>query len=264
MPETTRTIARVVWQTGQSSDDTDEVVVEAPVALVYNGVSHAVMMVTPADLEDFALGFSLSEGILDSAAQLHGLEILEHPNGLEVSMEIAAGAFNALKQSRRSLAGRTGCGLCGVDSLAQLAPRGRKVSTGLEISHAAIQRALEGLGVNQQLKRKTGGVHAAAWCSEQGEVLLLREDVGRHNALDKVLGGLCRHHRERRGFVLVTSRASYEMVTKASACDVQLLATVSAPTDLAIEYARRAGLTLLAYVQAGRQVVYNGGERIPE
>lgn len=264
MPETTRTVERQVWREGLSRVDTDEVVVEMPVALVYNGVSHAVMMVTPTDLEDFALGFSLSEGILDRASQLHDLEILEHAEGLEVSMEIASGAFNALKQARRNLTGRTGCGLCGVESLAQLAPRGREVGSGLLTSQAAIQRALEGLGAAQQLKRTTGGVHAAAWCSADGEIRLLREDVGRHNALDKVLGGICRHERTSPGFVLATSRASYEMVTKASVCNIQLLAAVSAPTDLAIEHARRTGLTLVAYVQAGRQVVYTGSERIFE
>ncbi|PLW67271.1 formate dehydrogenase accessory sulfurtransferase FdhD [Pseudohalioglobus lutimaris] len=261
MVERTVTVSRRVWCSGEQTQDRDSVVVEVPVALVYNGLSHAVMMATPADLEDLALGFSLSEGLLREPGQLLGMEVLVREQGIEVAMEITGEPFAALKQRRRNLTGRSGCGLCGVASLEQAVPAPVQVTAGVRMSHGSLQRALTGLAQVQELKQLTGGVHGAAWCNAQGEILLLREDVGRHNALDKLLGALAGVVPEP-GFVLLTSRIGYEMVAKAAACNVPVLAAVSAPTSLAVEQAVSAGITLVGFVQPGRQVVYTGEQRI--
>lgn len=264
MPEGTHQLPRQVWRDGHTITDSDTLVRETPVALVYNGISHAVMMATPLDLADLALGFSLSEGILSGPEQLLGLDVLQRERGIEVAMEITAGAFAALKARRRSLAGRTGCGLCGIESLDQLLPPPHPVQSGLQISHGAIQAALLALREQQALKTATGGVHGAAWCDPRGNIEWLREDVGRHNALDKLLGALASAQAGADGFVLVTSRASYEMVAKVAACQRAVLVAVSASTDLAVDYASHAGVTLVAFAQPGRQVVYTHSERILE
>ena len=256
------TVARHTWERGQLCQDEDAIVIELPVALVYNGVSHVVMMATPSDLEDLALGFSLSEGVLEHREQLLDMEVHERAQGVELALTIAAGAFAALRQRRRNLVGRTGCGLCGIESLAQAIPAVAQVSGDLRLSHAALQAALQALGQRQSLKRLTGGVHGAAWCDADGRIELVREDVGRHNALDKLLGALEVNAHAAAGFVLVTSRASYEMVAKAAACNIQLLAAVSAPTSLAVQQARRSGLTLAGFLQSGRHVIYANPQRL--
>jgi FdhD protein len=235
---------------------------ESAVALVYNGVSHAVMMATPADLEDFALGFSLSERIIGDPAELLEIEVADHALGLEVKLRVAASRFAALKQRRRSLAGRTGCGLCGAESLIQAIPDPLPVRSDFRIGHGALQRARQALAGKQELNRHTGAVHAAAFCDARGEILVVREDVGRHNALDKLLGALGRLGRGAEGMVLVTSRASYEMVNKASTLGIPVLAALSAPTGLAIDQANASGMTLVGYVGEGRQAVYTGHERL--
>jgi FdhD protein len=264
MPEAITRLRRQVWRNGDAIRDEDDVIVEVPIALVYNGISHAVMMATPGDLEDLALGFSLSEGLLENAVQLHGLEVTERETGIEIDMQIASAAFTALKARRRSLSGRTGCGLCGEESLQQLRLSPRPVGSRLQMGNAALQQAVGELAGEQGLKARTGGVHGAAWCSPDGHILLTREDVGRHNALDKVLGALARRGETGPGFVLVSSRASFEMVAKASTCGVELLAAVSAPTGLAVQYAEQAGMTLVAFLQPGRHVIYTGAQRIAD
>jgi FdhD protein len=264
MPDSTRAVARQTWRNGIAASDTDQVVVEVPVAFVYNGISHAVMMSTPADLEDLALGFSLSESILSSKEQLLGLDIIHREQGIELAMEITAEPFAALKQRRRALDGRTGCGLCGVEALQQLSLHTQPVGNRLQLSQQAPQDALAALAEMQDLKAATGGVHGAAWCDAAGTILLLREDVGRHNALDKMLGAVAREELDRDGFALVTSRASYEMVVKAGTCGVEFLAAVSAPTDLAISRAGAAGMTLAGFLQPGRMAVYSGAQRLME
>ena len=265
MRDETDNVIRCTWQGGELRVDTDVVVVEVPVALVYNDVSHVVMMATPANLEDLAMGFSLSEGILQRPRQLLDVEIHERQTGLEVAMQISAEAFVALKQRRRNLTGRTGCGLCGLESLDQAVPVPAKITGGdYAVSHHALQRALKGLERRQSLKNLTGGVHGAAWCNAQGEVELLREDIGRHNALDKLLGALQRGQHATEGFVLVTSRASYEMVAKAASCNVPILAAVSASTTLAVAQAEASGITLVGFVQPDRQVIYTNPQRIVE
>lgn len=259
-----QSVERIIWSQGQRVSDSDTVVTEVPVALVYNGVSHVVMMATPTHLDDLALGFSLSEGILDSTAQLQDIELQQREHGVELNLTIAAQSFARLKERRRNLTGRTGCGLCGIESLEQAIPAASPISQEWNVSHQAIAVAAENLGKAQLLKGSTGGVHGAAWCSLQGEIELLREDVGRHNALDKLLGSLHHNAHSAHGFVLVTSRASYEMVAKVASHNIPVLAAVSAPTSLAIQQAEEAGVTLVAYAQAKRQVVYTRGDRLFE
>lgn len=262
MKGATDNVIRCTWAEGEMLVDRDAIVTEVPVALVYNGVSHVVMMATPADLEDLALGFSLSEGILQRPQDLLDLEVHERLQGIELALTISAGAFAALRERRRNLVGRTGCGLCGIESLEQALPEPASVNSDLQLSHRALQRAIVQLGKRQSLKHLTGGVHGAAWCTAAGVVELLREDVGRHNALDKLLGALQRDGCSQAGFVLVTSRASYEMVAKSARCGIALLAAVSAPTSLAVRQAELSGLTLVGFVQPGRQVVYTRPERL--
>ncbi len=251
---------------GHSAELLDWVADEVPVALEYNGVSHAVMLATPLDLEDFALGFSLSEGILQSPDELYGLEELPGPQGITLKLDIAGAAFARLKERRRTLAGRTGCGLCGTESLAHVArdlaalpPAGE----GQVLRHEAIARAMSRFCEQQTLQQATGAVHAAAWCSADGELRWLREDVGRHNALDKLIGALARSGIDaRQGFIAVTSRASFEMVQKTAMAGVPLLAAVSAPTSFAVATATQANMTLVGFARGEDLVVYCHPERL--
>lgn len=262
LPGASRSVARQDWRPGELRAGRDEVAQETPVAMVYNGVSHVVMMATPVDLEDFALGFSLSEGILDRREDLLGVDVEAQPAGLELRMEISSACFARLRERRRNLAGRTGCGLCGAESLAQALPPPRRVDADLRVARSALQRAAVELAAHQSLKSRTGSVHGAAYCSLRGEPQLVREDVGRHNALDKLLGALARMDLAPEGFVLVTSRASYEMVAKTASANIPLLAAVSAPTTLAIDYAEAANITLLGHLSEARHVAYTWPHRI--
>jgi len=264
MIDVTQTVTRQTWDRGRLCEDSDAIVIEVPVALVYNGISHVVMMATPADLEDFALGFSLSEAILEHRGQLLDMEVNELEQGVELAMTIAAEPFATLKNKRRNLVGRSGCGLCGVESLEQAIGPAVRVQGNCQVSHRALQSAVEELGQRQSLKRLTGGVHGAAWCNVNGEIELVREDVGRHNALDKLIGALHGNTGLTAGFALVTSRASYEMVAKAARCNLCVLAAVSAPTSLAVKQAELSGVTLVGFLQPGRQVIYANGQRIVE
>jgi FdhD protein len=242
----------------------DWVAEEVPVALEFNGISHAVMLATPLDLEDFALGFSLSEGILDGARELYAVEEEASALGITLRLEVAGAAFARLKERRRSLTGRTGCGLCGTESLNHVS-RELPVLSGAAspLSRQAIARAMSQLCSLQTLQQATGAVHAAAWCSAQGEVLWLREDVGRHNALDKLVGALARNRVDAAsGFIAVTSRASFEMVQKTAMAGVPLLAAVSAPTSFAVATARQARMTLVGFARRQDLVVYCHPERV--
>ncbi len=243
----------------------DSVVEEVPVALVYNGISHAVMLATPTDLEDFALGFSLSEGLIASPAELLEVEINATPLGIELQLRVTAERFQGFKATRRQLAGRTGCGLCGRESLEQAILPVPQVAGTLAVPAGALTRAIAALPEVQGLHRQSGGVHAAAWAGIDGEIQLVREDVGRHNALDKLIGAL---HRQRinpaAGFVLITSRASHELVHKAASAGIQLLAAVSAPTGLAVRNAEAAGMTLVGWLRGNGFSVYSRGDRITD
>ena len=230
---------------------------EVPVAMVYNDISHAVMLATPADLEDFGTGFSLAEGIVARASEIHDIDTVHHADGIEVRMQVSNRAFDALKARRRSLAGRTGCGLCGVDSLGQVARDVKPVAARSSVDEAAIHRAFVTLGEGQALHALTGSVHAAAWAHADGTLFAVREDVGRHNALDKLIGAVALAGLDTaRGFAVVTSRASYEMVLKLASVGGGLLAAISAPTGLAIDLAGRANVTLCGFVRDGRMAIY--------
>jgi formate dehydrogenase accessory protein FdhD len=236
----------------------EQVAAEVPVALVLNGISHAVMMATPQDLEDFALGFALTEGLLRTPADLLDVEVEVGAEGVSLQMRVTAACEARVKERRRVLAGRTGCGLCGIDSLKEVdLSRGRSVQ-GTVPTLPALQKAMAGLTEGQRLNAQCGGLHAAAWSTPDGEVRLVREDVGRHNALDKLIGA--RHHArwgdDAGGFIVMTSRASVELVHKAVIAGAGALATVSAPTGLAVQLARERGLALIGFVREGRATRY--------
>ena len=253
------------WKNGAQSSQDDEVATDVPVALTYNKRSHVVMMLTPTALEDFAIGFSLTEGIINQPTDILDVAILERENGLEVAMTVNEDCFEQLDSQRRNLVGRTGCGLCGAESLDQAMRNPAVVSSRVTVAAAAIQAAVLSLNAHQPLQVVTGAVHGAAWCNTSGEILALREDVGRHNALDKLIGFLFRTGFDSStGFVLVSSRASYEMVYKAAAAGMEVLVSVSAPTSLAIDFAHRSGITLVGFARPGRHNIYTFESRISD
>jgi FdhD protein len=239
---------------------------ELPVALEYNGISHAVMLATPCDLEDFAVGFSLTEGIVESVSEIRDLEIEALECGVTVAMSIASGRFNALKQRRRSLAGRTGCGLCGVESLDQAlmpVPPLDEAAHELRFAPPAVVAAMQALRTHQPLHDETGATHAAGFADIDGRLLCVREDVGRHNALDKLIGALARGGiTAPRGMAVVTSRASHEMASKTARAGIPLLAAVSGVTELAARTAEQAGLCLAGFVRGADLTIYSHVERI--
>tara|TARA_R110001606_G_scaffold339159_2_gene487204 strand:- start:334 stop:1137 length:804 start_codon:yes stop_codon:yes gene_type:complete len=241
----------------------DLVAEEIPVAMVYNGVSHAVMMASPCDLEDFALGFCLSEGILQRPNQLFSIEIKPGEDGIEVDMHISGDCYARLREQRRNMAGRTGCGLCGTESLAHVVRTLKPVAPQAVPSDKAVQAALQRLQNHQPLQLQTGATHGAAWCDTQGRIVQAREDVGRHNALDKLIGARLREYGDQafgEGFALISSRASFEMVQKSASVGISTLVAVSAPTALAIREAQNSGMNLIGFARPGRHVIYTHGE----
>lgn len=221
------------------------------------------MMATPADLEDFGLGFSLTEGLIGCREDLLGLKVIPRAGGLEVAMTISGEWFDRLSTQRRNLAGRTGCGLCGAENIDQALRYPPPVDHSVTLNHAVLQRAIVSLNSHQPLQATTGATHGAAWCSLEGDIVRLREDVGRHNALDKLIGSLVsKEFDPAAGFVLVSSRASYEMVYKTATAGVQLMVAVSAPTTLAVEFAQRSGVTLVGFARPGRHNIYTFSERV--
>jgi len=251
------------FSAGASAVATADIACEVPIAFEYNGISHAVMLATPADLHDFAIGFSFSEGIA-TPSQCYGVEVRESAAGITLAIEIAASAFALLRAHRRTLAGRTGCGICGTESLDQvLRPLADLSAQPLRIAPAALARAHAGLADAQPLQHRTGAAHGAAWCRVDGAIVLAREDVGRHNALDKLIGALMRGGVDTgAGFALVTSRASVEMVQKSATAGISLLAAVSAPTALAVRVAESCGQTLIGFARGQTFSVYTHGARI--
>ena len=238
--------------------DDDHVAVETPVALVFNGISHAVMMATPADLEAFALGFAVSEGLLTSPAECFGIELKVHAAGIEAHLHVAARAEMRLKAARRNLVGRTGCGLCGIDSLQALDLSADRVAAFSPATPAAILKAFAQLPACQPLNAMTGAHHAAGWAAPDGNLIDVMEDVGRHNALDKLLGQrLLDRLAFDDGFVVMSSRASYELVLKCARLGVPTLATISAPTSLAVQIAQQAGMQLYGFCRGERAVAYH-------
>jgi FdhD protein len=253
----------VVRRDGAVRTAADWLADEVPVALVFNGLSHAVMLATPLALEDFALGFGLTEGLLARPDELYEVEVVPDPAGLRVEMTVAGACFARLKDRRRSLAGRTGCGLCGTESLEQVEPPLPPLAPcDAPLDPRAIAAALRAVPAHQRLQQRTGATHAAAWCGLDGAVRLVREDVGRHNALDKLVGAMVAGGVDPRdGFACITSRASVEMVRKAVAAGITALVAVSAPTARAVDVARRAGLALAGFARRDELVLYAGAQR---
>ncbi len=275
--------ARVVrWRDGVRSQADDWLSEEVPVALEFNGIAHAVMLATPLDLEDFALGFGLAEGLFETAADLYGVDVDTSAQGVTLRMEVSSSTFARLKGRRRTLAGRTGCGLCGSESLDQVARLWPSApAAGADHDQAAVPASVISSGVaamraQQVVCRSTGSMHAAAWINPDGSVRMLREDVGRHNALDKLTGAIVRErhvasHRagadasagqRMLGFIAVTSRASVEMVQKAVVAGSPMLVAVSAPTMLAVQTAHAAGLTLVGLARQQDFVIYAHPQRV--
>lgn len=234
---------------------TDILVCEEPVALIYNGISHTVMMCTENNLEDFALGFSLAEGIIQHPNEIYGIEIQPSCQGIEVHIELATRCFVALKEHRRTLVGRTGCGICGTESLKQAVKQLPQVEKSLDFDLNLLDDCLQKLKSEQILGQQTGASHAAAFFTTSGEMLAIREDVGRHIALDKLLGWHAANNKPQ-GFVLVTSRASYEMVQKTVTCGIEMLIAVSAATNLAVQMAEQSNLTLVGFARQGKANIY--------
>ncbi|HBC0588222.1 TPA: formate dehydrogenase accessory sulfurtransferase FdhD [Enterobacter cloacae] len=236
---------------------------EVPVALVYNGISHVVMMASPKDLELFAIGFSLSEGIIAHPQDIYGMDVVQACNGLEVQIELSSRRFMGLKERRRALAGRTGCGVCGVEQLNDIGKPVAPLPFTQTFNLANLDHALAHLNDVQPIGQLSGCTHAAAWVLPSGEIAGGHEDVGRHVALDKLMG---RRAREsdlwQQGAALVSSRASYEMVQKSAMCGVEILFAISAATTLAVEVAERCNLTLVGFCKPGRATIYTHPQRL--
>jgi FdhD protein len=251
------------WRDAALSRDQRTVPEETAISFVYDGGSYAVMMASPADLEDFAVGFSMTEGLIDTLDDIVDLETLEHDIGIELRLWLAHGRAEALAARRRHIAGPTGCGLCGIDSLAEAVRVARKVDTTSRFTPAEIAAALDALAPAQVLNRETRAVHAAGFWTPGEGLRALREDVGRHNALDKLAGALARTGADTSaGLVLLTSRVSVEMVQKTAAIGAAAIVAVSAPTALAIRTAEAAGLTLVAVARADGFEIFTHAHRI--
>jgi formate dehydrogenase accessory protein FdhD len=251
------------WDDGIVTDRVETIAEETPVALVYNGIPHAVMMATPQDLEDFALGFSLTEELISSPADLQRVECVRYSQGIEIQALVAPEREAEIAARTRRLTGRTGCGICGADSVASVLKTLHPIQSSVAIREQAVRAAMDALGAHQTLNAAAGAVHAAGWAGLDGAVELVREDVGRHNALDKLIGALLRRGTDPgAGFVLVTSRASFEMVQKTTRFGAALMAAVSGPTGLAVRIAQQAGLTLVGFARGSRHTVYTHPERL--
>ncbi|KLJ00360.1 formate dehydrogenase accessory sulfurtransferase FdhD [Luteimonas sp. FCS-9] len=251
------------WRDGAGHRLDDPVAEEVPVAFVYNDAPFAVMMATPADLEDFARGFALSEGIVERPGDV-AIERIEHLlEGIEIRLRIPDARADALASRRRSMSGRSGCGVCGSELLEAALRQPPPVAADVRVSAQALRRAMHQLRDTQSINAVTGATHAAGWAATDGTLQLLREDIGRHNALDKLIGAL---HREGlaldAGFLVVTSRASYEMAMKAASAGIALMAAISAPTALAISLAQRANLTLIGFARDDGHAVYTHAQRL--
>ncbi len=251
------------WVDGTEAESEERIAEEVPVVLAYNGLAHVVMMTTPADLEDFALGFSLTEELIRSPAELLEIQVVRYGQGIEVQMRVSREREAEIAERSRRLSGRTGCGICGSDSIASVLRQPHEVPAGPVIEVAAIHRAMDELASRQTLNTQAGTVHAAGWATLAGGIDLAREDVGRHNALDKLLGALFREQKNpRQGFIVLTSRASFEMVQKAVVFGAPLVASISGPTGLAVRVAEQAGITLVGFTRPGRHTVYTHPERL--
>jgi FdhD protein len=251
------------WRDGSWEAARDDVAEEAPVALTFNSVPHVVMLATPRDLADLGRGFAFTEALVAEPAEIRTVELKQDGAALEIALSVPQERLAALLAQRRNLTARTGCGVCGAETIEQAIRKPQPVRTGGAIERASLGQALSELRRWQLMGAATGSLHAAAWVDWQGHIQLVREDVGRHNALDKVIGALLAQNADRdAGFLLVSSRASYEMVQKAATAGVRMLVAVSAPTALAVRLAQDANLTLVGFARETQQVVYTHPERV--
>ena len=263
MRRPTTTLPTATWRRQGTTEGERIIPEETAIAFTYDGGSYAVMMATPQDLEDFAIGFSFTEGVIGSPADLRQLDVVEHDAGVELRMWLTESRAEVLSARRRYLAGPTGCGLCGIDSLDEAVRQPRHVGGSESFSPAEIMRALESLPPRQELNRQTRAVHAAALWRSQTGLVALREDVGRHNAIDKLAGALMRESLSGTGgMVLLTSRVSVEMVQKTAAIGAPVIVAVSAPTALAVRTAEAAGITLIAVARADGFEIFTHSRRI--
>jgi FdhD protein len=252
------------WRDGEEKRLSDRVAEEIPVAILYNGVPHVVMMATPQDLDELAIGFSVSEAIVERPGQIQSIETMTRADGAyEVHVGIDSERLSLLLRRERNLTGRTGCGLCGTEKLEDAIRPQANVGPGVLTTTNEIHRVLRDLGLHQPINAQTGSAHAAAWVLPGGEIEVVREDVGRHNALDKVIGAIVRADDVwSRGYFVITSRASYEMVQKTAAVGVSLLVAVSAPTAFAIRLADSVGMTLVGFARENQHVIYSHANRV--
>lgn len=258
-------VERIGLADGSRESAMREAPAETPVNVVYAPIPFAVMMCTPQDLEDFAIGFSFTEGIIDGIADVRSVAVEEdeEQRGLRLVVSLASEKMQRHLARSRNISGRTGCGVCGIDDLNAMPCARAITSAPFELTTTSMNRALEGIVAGQTLNEATGAVHAAAWCTPEGQVLALREDVGRHNALDKLIGHLLRQGVDPgSGYFVITSRCSFEMLEKVAAFGARAVVAISAPTALAIERARMHGVTLVAQARNGRALVFSGGEHV--
>lgn len=256
-------VAARQWSAAGIIDRAEQIVEETPVVVVYNAIPHVVMMATPADLEDFVLGFSITEELIRTPADLREVQVIRYGQGIEVQATVDEACEAVIGSRARRMSGRTGCGICGTDSIDAVMKTLHPVRAGHSVSPAAIEQALAALADKQQLNAASGAVHAAAWARVDGTVEEVREDVGRHNALDKLIGALLRRGVDpETGFILVTSRASFEMVQKAAVFGAPLLAAISGPTALAVRVAEHSRMTLVGFARGDRFTIYTHPERV--
>ncbi len=254
----TQDVAVVRLRPGDVAPAMRTLAIEAPIAIEYNGIGYAVMMGTPDDFEDYAVGFTLSEGLIANAAGIIGVDALGQDDGWILRIQLAADCLAPVIDRARQRITESSCGLCGLDNLAQVLRPLPSITARISVSRAALFNSIAALRDHQPLNGATGAAHGAAFCAPDGRILLAREDVGRHNALDKLIGAMARAGLEpASGFFLLTARCSYELVEKTIRTGCPLLVTISAPTSLAVERAAAHGLTLVALARADAMLVIN-------
>jgi len=257
MDKTIKKYHPLIWRPGNQKTEERHVASEVPLALEYNCISHAVMMISPFDIKDFAIGFSLTEGIIDGLENIMDLAIDEKDKGLVAALEINPDCFARLDKFNRTMAGRTGCGICGTDRLDHVIRPLKHTQSQLKVKAEVVYNSMQNLSELQIKNKETGALHAAAFVTADGEILCVREDIGRHNALDKLIGHMMQKKiNPANGFALITSRCSFEMVHKCATFGIPLLAAVSATTGLAVTLAEEAGLTLIAFTRKEGMNIY--------